>query len=74
MADRDAWADLINGLGILQTGRTSNVSPTWCDHDKLWVMADPDKFTTDQIEQLDRMGFVADHAEGGFYSFRFGSA
>lgn len=74
MAERDAWADLINGLGILRHGRTSDISPTHCEHDKMWVMADPEKFTADQIEQLDRLGFIADQSEGCFYSFRFGSA
>lgn len=74
MENDNAWADLINGLGILRHGKYSDVSPTHCAHDKLTVMSNPAKFTEDQIDQLDRLGFIADTSEGVFYSWRFGSA
>lgn len=67
------WADLIQGLTLLARGADSNSSPLHCEHDELTVMADPEKFTEEEIAQLDAWGFYLGE-EGTFYSFRFGSA
>lgn len=74
MDSNTGWADLINGLGMLYLGKYDDVSPTHCEHDKMTVMSDPARFTEDQIEQLEHLGFLADRSEGCFYSWRFGSA
>ena len=74
MASTDAWADLINGLGILHSGKTSDISPTHCAHDTLTIMSDPARFTPEELEHLERLGFHAKLEEQCFYSFRFGSA
>jgi hypothetical protein len=68
------WANLINSLGILYIGKYSDTSPTHCSHDKLTVMSDPSRFNDAEIQQLERLGFIADYSEGVFYSWRFGSA
>lgn len=69
----DAWNDLIKALTLLREHPASNISPLHCAHDTLWAMADAELFTEQEIAQLDTWGFfVAD--EGGFKSFRFGSA
>lgn len=74
MASNDVeWADLINGLGLLRLGKYPDTSPTYCDSDVLTVMSDPERFTPDQIAQLERLGFHADRRNGTFYSHRFGS-
>jgi hypothetical protein len=69
----NAWDDLIKALTLLRKGATDTVSPLHCEHDTLWVLADPEKFTAEETEQLDAWGFFVD-SEGGFSSFRFGSA
>jgi hypothetical protein len=68
-----AWADLIEGLTLLAKHHTSDISPLHCEHDTLNVMADDQSFTDDEIARLEALGFGV-HSEGGFYSFRFGSA
>jgi hypothetical protein len=68
-----AWSDLIEGLTLLAKHHTSDISPLHCEHDTLNVMADDGAFTADEIALLDALGFSV-HSEGGFYSFRFGSA
>ncbi len=68
-----AWADLIEGLTILAQHPTDTISPFHCEHDTLNVMADDEAFTEEEIARLDQLGFSV-NSEGGFYSFRFGSA
>lgn len=68
----DAWRDLISGLALLARGQTGS-SPLHCEHDTLWVMASAEAFTPEEIVMIDRLGFFVDE-EGGFQSFRFGSA
>jgi hypothetical protein len=71
----DAWADLIEALQILSTGRANSYSVFHCEHDTLLAMADPDKFTGEQKARLDELGFfVGEEFEGCFTSFRYGSA
>ena len=72
---RDAWADLIEALQLLSTGRSNNIAPFHCEHDTLLVMADPEKFTEAQKARLDELGFFeGEELEGCFTSFRYGSA
>lgn len=68
-----AWADLIEGLTLLAKHPSDIISPLHCEHDTLNVMADDEAFTEDEIAKLDELGFTVNR-EGGFYSFRFGSA
>lgn len=68
-----AWADLIQGLKILATAQSNEISPLHCEHDRLTVMATPDAFTPEELDQLEDMGFLPGEDQT-FYSFRFGSA
>lgn len=69
-----AWADLIEGLTMLAKAQDNDISPTWCEHDTMHVCADASQFTQRQLDRLEAMGFHEDNEDGGFYSFRFGSA
>lgn len=69
-----AWSDLIEGLTLLATHPSNDVSPLYCVHDILRVMADDSAFTPGELDRLETLGFSRDENEGGFYSFRFGSA
>lgn len=65
-----AWNDLITGLTLLSREQNDDVSPLRCVHDTLFVAANPDGFTVEEITLLDSLGFYAE--DNGFYSFRFG--
>lgn len=69
----DHWAELIQGLTILARHPEDMNNPTWCEHDALHVCADSEQFSTEEIAELDELGFHVDD-EGGFFSYRFGSA
>jgi hypothetical protein len=69
-----AWGDLVQAITLLSNHRTDEISPFHCEHDQLFVMADDTKFTADQLAQLEEWGFEVDTENGGFYSFRYGSA
>lgn len=69
----EAWSDLIKGLTLLARYRDNDISPLHCEHDELLVCANTDGPTPEEMEQLDAWGFFPD-ADGGFKSFRFGSA
>jgi hypothetical protein len=73
-SNNDEWANLINGLGILWYGKYTDTAPTHCEHDKLTVMSNPEEFTSDQLAQLERLGFVPDWDDLTFSSSRFGRA
>ena len=48
-------------------------SPTMCSHDELWIMTvDPEDVSTEDMAKLDELGFF--ESDGGFRSYRFGSA
>ena len=66
--------DLIKALQILL--KYGNPQwPTWCEHDCLHVCDIDDKEVSEEDKaKLETLGFVVDDAEGGFMSFRFGSA
>ncbi len=68
-----AWSDLLEGLTMLAKHPSSDISPFHCEHDTLNVMADDSAFTADELARLSVLGFDV-HGEGGFYSYRFGSA
>jgi hypothetical protein len=68
-----AWADLIKALTIMSRRPANTTRPTNCGHDRLQVMADDERFTAEEIAELDGLGFYVD-ADGGFYSYKFGSA
>lgn len=68
-----AWRDLLQGIAILAQHPSDEISPFNCTHDQLAVMADEGAFSPEQIALLERLGFTVD-SDGGFYSFRFGSA
>lgn len=68
-----AWLDLLEALTLLAQHPTSAISPLYCTHDTLRVCADDSAFTPEDLARLAELGFSVD-SEGGFYSFRFGSA
>lgn len=70
-----AWRRLIEALTLLAKGENNDLSPLRCEHDVLYVMADPSRFTADEIEQLEDCGFLVDDVDGGaFFSYLYGSA
>jgi hypothetical protein len=66
--------DLIKALQIfLKYGNPK--WPTWCEHDVLHICnIDETEVSQEDIAELDKLGFIIDESEGGFMSFRFGSA
>ena len=68
-----AWADLAEAITILGQHPTDPVSPLHCEHDRLNVLADDKAFTSAELARLAGLGFHVS-AEGGFHSYRFGSA
>ena len=65
--------ELIRALTILR--RYGNPRrPTYCEHDELMICnIDPDAVSGEEIEELDALGFFRTD-DGGFKSFRYGSA
>ena len=49
--------------------------PTWCEHDVLHICdIDDGKVSDKDKDALDKLGFIVDTDEGGFMSFKYGSA
>lgn len=69
----DAWTDLSKAIELLARHKTNSVSPFHCEHDELYVMSDPEKYTSEELTELDELGFFV-NSDDGFSSFRFGSA
>ncbi|NEW49369.1 hypothetical protein GV792_04835 [Nocardia cyriacigeorgica] len=69
-----AWTELIVALALLAKHQANEISPFHCEHDTLTVMADPEKFTPEELTQLDEWGFFPDEDGECFTSFRYGSA
>jgi hypothetical protein len=71
-----AWDDLFEALTLLRRSKPAVLSPFNCGHDTLWVDADVDDFSADELARLDQLGFFpeTEYGVGGFQSFRFGSA
>ena len=65
-------AELIEALQIfLKYGNPD--SPTHCEHDELWICGiDPADVSDEDKDKLDDLGFFV--SDGGFKSFRYGSA
>lgn len=64
---------LIEALAIFRRyGNPS--SPTFCDHDVLYVCVDYSTVNDEDKKRLDRLGFFHNKAGDGFMSYDFGSA
>ena len=46
--------------------------PTWCEHDELHVVIDPDWVSAEDIAKLSVLGFFI-YGEDGFMSYEFGN-
>ena len=68
------WRNLLDALTLLAQHQNNEVSPFHCEHDELTVMADPQKFTSRELGQLDEWGFFPTSDGDAFRSFRYGSA
>ena len=62
--------DLILALQIMSK-YDKPVYPTHCSHDELTVCVDPTSVTRKDIEELERLGFIA--GDCCFTSFKYGS-
>lgn len=69
-----AWVNLFEALTILARHQNNESSPLHCEHDTLYVMADPRKFTTAELLRLDELGFFSSGEGECFQSFEFGRA
>ncbi len=69
----DAWADLPRAIEMLSWHKTNPISPFHCEHDELFVMSDPAAYAPEELAELDELGFFV-NSDGGFSSFRYGSA
>ncbi|WP_016888284.1 hypothetical protein [Mycobacteroides abscessus] len=68
----DAWADLPQAIELLSKHKTGPY-PFHCEHDELFVMSNPAAYTAEELAELDALGFLVNE-DGGFSSFRYGSA
>lgn len=68
----DAWADLPQAIELLSKHKTGPY-PFHCEHDELFVMSNPAAYTAEELAELDALGFFVNE-DGGFSSFRYGSA
>lgn len=66
--------DLIEALNIfLKYGNPKY--PTHCEHDTLYICEiEHSDVSEEDIKRLDELGFIKDEEDGGFMSFKFGSA
>ena len=70
-----AWADLIEALTLMAKHQINDISPTHCEHDRLYVMADPAQFTPEELARLEELHFDPDSEdESTFSSSWYGSA
>jgi hypothetical protein len=72
----NAWDDLFAALTLLRRSQPDVLRPFNCAHDTLWVDADVEDFTDEELAQLVSWGFFPEreYGVGGFVSYRFGSA
>lgn len=68
-----AWTNLISALQLMAKHPAHDTDPTYCEHDKLIVLADDSLFTPEEIAQLEAWDFFV-NAEGGFKSFKYGNS
>ncbi len=64
--------DLIKALNIFLKYGNINY-PTYCEHDILNVMVDPNEVSDEDKAALKKLHFFADEFEPNFISFRYGS-
>lgn len=66
--------DLIKALQIFL--KYSNLEyPTSCDHDAMYIMGiELDEVSSEDVEELEALGFDWSDESGCFMSFKFGSA
>ncbi len=66
--------DLIKALQIFAT-YTQTRHPTHCEHDVLYIMdVSRGEMSTEDIQAVEKLGFLWDEIEECWMSFRFGSA
>lgn len=65
--------DLLKAIKIFLKYDNS-YAPTGCEHDVLYVYVHPDSVSSEDLLELDNLGFLSDTELGCFYSYRFGSA
>ena len=69
----DAWDDLPRAIELLSKHRYGDY-PFHCEHDVLYVMSNPELYATEELEELDGLGFFPGDGGDRFISYRFGSA
>jgi hypothetical protein len=69
-----AWDNLVTALSLMSQHHNNDTSPTHCEHDVLYVSADPTKFSTEELQLLDSLGFFPSDDGEAFMSFYYGSA
>ena len=67
--------DLIKALQILSKYLKDPFVkwPTCCEHDVLYVMANPNKISSEDVAILHELGFEPDYEHECIYSYRYGS-
>jgi len=74
MQQKSYIGDLIEALQIFQKYIGPDTYPTHCQHDVLYVNADVDKVSDEDMARLDELGFFPESEYNeGFMSFRYGS-
>ena len=65
--------DLIKALTIMMKYMDGyNLDyPTHCEHDELMVCVDPDKISTEDLNELSKLGFIV--GDGCMISYKYGS-
>lgn len=70
---RDPWSELLTAIAKLSWHKTGE-SPFHCEHDVLYVMSDPSKYSEEELAIFDYLGFFPSEENDCFMSYRFGSA
>lgn len=73
VAEPTGFDALIEAFGIFRKYANPS-SPTFCDHDVLYVCVDYSAVSDEDKARLEVLGFDENDEDDGFMSFRFGSA
>jgi len=73
MADKKKTHPLIKALKLADKVAGLPYSPTYCEHDCLWLHVSPENFTKKQIKKMKKYGFWVDKDDDCFKSGRYGS-
>lgn len=65
--------DLLKALQILAKYHHGKY-PTGCDHDVMYCYVNPEFVSPVDCATLESLGFIADHDNNVFYSYKYGSA